>query len=40
MANAHLEVRCGECVALIGASGTGKSMLMRLICRDWRDLGR
>lgn len=30
LANASLEVRCGECVALTGASGTGKSTLMRM----------
>ena len=31
MAGAHLTVAPGECVALVGASGAGKSALMRMI---------
>ncbi len=31
LCNAHLFVAPGECVALVGASGTGKSTLMRII---------
>lgn len=31
MQDAHLSVQPGECVALTGASGTGKSTLMRMI---------
>ena len=39
--NANLEVRAGECVALLGQSGSGKSTAARLFARLWRaDRGR
>ena len=41
MEGASLSVAPGECVALIGASGTGKSTLMRMIWGNYRtDAGR